>query len=141
SMGIRPMRQRLTQFLPGYLFVRFDPTTGAWRAMWDLRGISAVTFAERPDQAVAIDDALIERLRSKEKGGAIVGATPAEFFFKLGEEVRIVNGPFATFPGFVEELPKGPIESIDATSRLKLTVSIFGRPTPVGVELWQIAKL
>lgn len=54
--------------------------------------------------------------------------------FEMGEQVRISDGPFASFNGVVAEID-------DARSRLKIAISIFGRPKPVEIEFGQVEKL
>ena len=72
-------------------------------------------------------------VRSIPRVSGFVGGTAEKTLFEVGEEVRIIDGPFAEFMGTVEEV-------MYEKSRLKVSVLIFGRPTPVELEFHQVEK-
>ena len=83
------------------------------------------------DKPVAISEDEIKRIlgqvtetASKQKSG---------LNFEIGEKVKVCDGPFASFSGLIEEID-------EEKSRLKVSVSIFGRPTPVDLEFNQVEK-
>lgn len=130
------MRPRVVAFLPGHVFVR-----GGRRVLEHPGVLGVVSFGSEPAR---ISDALIERLRERERageGGVIPGATLVEMIFRPGDPVEVLNGPFAMFRGIVEKQPNVPIERIDADTRLRLTLEVFGRRTPVEIAVADIRKL
>lgn len=61
--------------------------------------------------------------------------------FEIGDQVRVIEGPFASFPGIVEELPKEERRKVGAAFyKIKVAVNIFGRSTPLELESWQVEK-
>jgi hypothetical protein len=110
-----------------------------WEDVFDFPGL--LGFVSNSDQPGAVLAFELDELRGREVDGVIAGRTPARMIFKLGEEVRVSHGPFMSFNGIVEQVPDVAIEDIDADTRLKLTIDIFGRSTPVELAAWQIEKL
>lgn len=137
--GVKVMRPQVVPLFPRYMFVRFDMGKNGWRDMFRIAGVGGmVCHGEMP---VWVPDGLIDDIRGKEVDGAVPGKTPAHLIFKVGEEVRVSGGPFASFLGVVDRLPTAAIEEIDPDDRIKVVIDIFGRSTSVDLEISQIEKL
>ena len=89
-------------------------------------------FLGTDNKAVAISDAEAMTMLNRVKEG-VDNPKPA-ILFEIGEQVRVADGPFESLNGIVEEVD-------EVRSRLKVAVSIFGRPTPVELEFSQVQKL
>ena len=84
------------------------------------------------DKPTPISDGEIKRILGQVSESAVnqkIGIT-----FEIGEKVKVCDGPFASFSGLIEEID-------EEKSRLKVSVSIFGRPTPVDLDYNQVEKL
>jgi transcription termination/antitermination protein NusG len=81
---------------------------------------------------VPIPDREAERIKGQVQEG--VERPKAAIVFEVGENVKVADGPFASFSGVVEEVD-------EARSRVKVAVSIFGRATPVELEFAQVEKV
>ena len=81
---------------------------------------------------VPVSEKEIEKILGQIKDGVVQGQTGIEY--SVGEKVQVIDGPFATFNGMVEEIDEDK-------SRLKVSVLIFGRPTPVELEYNQVEKV
>lgn len=140
NSGVEIIEVRDRPFLPRYVFVEMDPAAGDWEITTEYCGIRGLVCRDR--QPVRFDAALIENMRAREIGeGVIAGATPAVTVFDIGENVMVIDGPFASFPGIVEKLRTKAIADIDIITSLRVLVDIFGRPTPVELNCDQVAKL
>lgn len=124
---------------PGYVFTRFDIRKHAgWGNAFELAGIGGLVC--RDDMPIWMPDEKIAAIRKCENNGIISGKNSVRAVFGIGDEVTVTNGPFASFPGIVEEGLDCAIENLDPSMRIKVAVNIFGRATPVELEYWQVAK-
>lgn len=127
------MRPVVKPLFPGYLFVHFDMGTELWHSVFRFAGVYGMVCAD--DLPVRVPDELVKRLMALEVDGAIPLQTPvAALPFKAGDSVRVTDGPFASFPGMIEELD-------ESRGRALIDVMIFGRATPVDLEFDQIEKV
>ncbi|MBR0871183.1 hypothetical protein JQ633_12500 [Bradyrhizobium tropiciagri] len=135
--GLTVMQPHDVAIFPRYVFTRFDIRSLGWRDAFEFAGVGGLMChggmpVWMPDDAIA---------RVRERCGKPIATTETlRYFFALGEKVIVTHGPFASFPGVVEQAVDLPIEKLDASSRIKVAVQIFGRATPVELEHWQVAK-
>src|SRR5437879_9789285 len=118
------------KFFPGYVLVKMDLTDDAYHLIKNTPKVTGFLGAE--NKPMPISDAEAQRILHQVQEG--IDRPKPSVTFEVGEQVRVSDGPFASFNGTVEEVD-------DARSRLKVAVSIFGRPTPVELEFGQVEKL
>jgi transcriptional antiterminator NusG len=123
---------------PRYVFTRFDFRQEAWHSAFDLAGVGG--FFCRDGMPVFLPDEDIAKIKRRENNGVISGKDSVRVLFDIGDNVTVTNGPFASFPGIVEQGLDVAIEKLEPSMRIKVAVNIFGRATPVELEYWQVAK-
>ena len=118
------------KFFPGYVLVKMDMNDRAFLLIKNTPKVTGFLGADNKPQPIS--EAEAQRILNQVKEG--VDRPKPSITFEIGEQVRVADGPFASFNGHVEEVD-------EERSRLKVAVSIFGRATPVELEYGQVEKI
>ena len=119
------------KFFPGYVLVKCEMTDEVYHL---IKNTPKVTGFLGADKAKPMPIPESEAMRIKGQGAEGVERPKPTIVFEVGEQVKVADGPFASFNGVVEDVDH-------ARARLKVAVSIFGRATPVELEYGQVEKL
>jgi len=118
------------KFFPGYILVEMELNDKSWYLIKNTAGVTG--FVGSKTKPVPLKEEEVAEIMEQTKEAK---AKPVpKVLFKVGEAVRVKDGPFKNFSGTIEDtnLEKG---------RIKVMISIFGRATPVELEAWQVEKM
>ena len=122
--------QRKKKYFPGYVLIKSEMDNELYHMIKNIKKVSG--FLGSKGIPVPVSDKEIEKILGQIKDGVAQPKSGIEY--NIGEKVQVIDGPFASFNGLVEDVD-------EEKSRLKVSVSIFGRPTPVDLEYNQVEKV
>ncbi len=117
------------RFMPGYVLVRMEMSDQGYHLISSINRVTG--FLGPQGRPMPMRDAEVQAILGRVAEGE--EAPKLMISFEVGEKVKVNDGPFEGFDGMVEEVD-------DDNQRLKVTVSIFGRETPVELEFTQVSK-
>ncbi len=120
------------KFFPGYVMVKMELTDETWHMIKNTPKVTGFLGGGGKGRPVPITEKEAESIFSQVREG--VSSSKSKVSFEIGENVKIIEGPFESFVGLVEGVD-------DEKSRIKVSVSIFGRATPVDLEYNQVVKV
>ncbi len=118
------------KFFPGYILIKMEMSDESWHVVMNTPKVTGFLGSRNKPQPIT--EAEANRIMTQMQEGVQRPQTVVDY--EVGEQVRVTDGPFASFIGLVEEVDM-------EKTRLKVSVSIFGRSTPVELEFNQVEKI
>ena len=122
--------QRKKKYFPGYVLIKSEMDNNFYHMIKNIKKVSG--FLGSRGSPIPVSDEEVEKILGQIKDG--VAQPKSAIDYSVGEKVQVIDGPFASFNGLIEDIDEDK-------SRLKVSVSIFGRPTPVDLEYNQVEKV
>jgi transcriptional antiterminator NusG len=124
--------RRLTarKFYPGYVLVKMELTDDTWHLVKDTPKVTG--FVGSKDEPVAIPEEEAAKIIAQMQEGVL--RPKPKIKFETGDKVQVSDGPFTNFTGVVDEVRPD-------RGRVRVMISVFGRPTPVELEFTQLEKI
>ena len=121
--------QKKKKFFPSYVLVKMEMNKELYHMIKNIQKVTG--FLGTTGTPVPVSDKEIDKILGNIKEGSLI--PEPSLTFEVGEQVKVCEGPFASFSGLVEEVN-------EEKSRLKVSVSVFGRPVPIDLEYNQVEK-
>ena len=121
--------QKQKKYFPSYVLVKMEMNKELYHMIKNIQKVTG--FLGPTGTPALVSDKEIDKILGNIKEGSLIPEPSVTF--DVGEQVKVCEGPFASFSGLVEEVD-------EEKSRLKVSVSIFGRPTPIELEYNQVEK-
>jgi transcriptional antiterminator NusG len=126
--GVKKTSKR--QFFPGYILVKMELNEKTWHLVKGTPKITGFVGGSMNPPVIPEDE--VKRITRQIEEGTL--KPKPKILFEKGEDVRVINGPFATFSGIVDEVN-------EEKGKLRVMVSIFGRSTPIELDFTQVEKV
>jgi len=117
-------------FFPGYMLIKMIMNNQTWQLVKNSNKVSGFTGNDHKPIPLSQSEAI----KMLKKADDSIEYIAPKYVYEVGQQVKIIDGPFASFNGMVEEVD-------EERGRLKVSVSIFGRSTPVELEYTQVEKI
>jgi transcriptional antiterminator NusG len=117
-------------FFPGYMLIKMIMNNQTWQLVKNSNKVSGFTGNDHKPIPLSQNEAV----KMLKKADDSIEYIAPKYVYEVGQQVKVIDGPFASFNGMVEEVD-------EERGRLKISVSIFGRSTPVELEYTQVEKI